>query len=178
MPRLTVVDPAASTGQVKEIFEGPLKGKHLNIFKGIANSPAALQMYLAMSGALHGGELTKAEAEVIQLAVGEANGCGYCTAAHTMAGTKAGLTSEQAIGARQGRIEDDPKLDAIARFAVAMHEKKGFVSDDDLNKIRSAGYSDSHIVEIVAHYALATFTNYLNHVNETVVDFPEPSKID
>ena len=42
MPRLNVVDPSTATGRVKEIFDGPLKGKHLNIFKGFANSPAVL----------------------------------------------------------------------------------------------------------------------------------------
>lgn len=178
MPRLNVVDPDTSTGKVKELFDGPLKGKHLNIFKGMANSPAALQTYLAMSGALSDGELTKREAEVVQLAVGEANGCDYCTAAHTMVGTQAGLSPEQAVGARRGHIDDDPKLNAIARFAVTLHEKKGFVGDDDLASIRAVGYTDSHIVEIVATFSLATFTNYFNHVNETAVDFPAPPKID
>ena len=41
MPRLNTIDPATATGKAKEIFDGPLQGKHLNIFKGMANSPAA-----------------------------------------------------------------------------------------------------------------------------------------
>lgn len=172
MTRLTPVDPARATGKAKELFDGPLKGKHLNIFKGMANSPAALQACLSLTGALGDGLLSAKEREVVQLAVGEANGCEYCTAAHTMTGVKAGLTDEQAAGARRGSIPDDPKLDAIARFAVTLYEKKGWVSDDDLKRIRDAGYTDGHIAEIIANFALATYTNYFNHVNQTDVDFP------
>ena len=177
MSRLNVVDPNAATGAIKEVFEGPLKGKHFNIYKGMANSPAVMQAYLGFSGNLGEGALSKKEAEVIALTVGEANGCDYCTAAHSMIGKMAGLSDEQIIGARQGSVANDPKLDALAHFATAMHEKKGYVSDDDLAKVRAAGYTDEHITEAVAHYALATFTNYFNHVNKTDVDFPAAPKI-
>ena len=73
MPRLNVVDPATATGRVKEIFDGPLKGKHLNIFKGFANSPAVLDAYLGMSGALSKTSLSAKEREAIALAVAQAN---------------------------------------------------------------------------------------------------------
>jgi uncharacterized peroxidase-related enzyme len=172
MPRLTPIDPETSTGRAREIFDGPLKGKHFNIFKGLANSPAALDMYLAMSAALSKASLSAKEQEVIQLAIGRANNCDYCQAAHTAIGTGAGLTEAQAIGARRGVIEDDAKLNALAKFALTLHEKKGFVSDDDLNAFRNAGFDDAAITEVVAVYALATFTNMFNHVNESEVDFP------
>lgn len=177
MPRLNTIDPAQSTGRVKEIFQGPLKGKELNIFKGMANSPAGLDFYLAASGALHKASLSAKEQEVIQLAVGQANGCAYCEAAHTAIGKSVGLSDEQALGARRGNVEGDPKLDALAKFGTALHEKKGFVSDQDIARFKEAGYDDGAIVEAVAVYALATFTNYFNHVNETTVDFPTPPPV-
>ncbi len=176
MARLQMIDPKQADGRVKEIFEGPLKGKEINIFKGMANSPAVLDAYLGMSGALQSASLSAKEQEVIQLVVGEANDCDYCQAAHTALGKKAGLSEEQTVQARRGKIEDDPKLNAIAKFASAMHEKKGFVSDDDLSAFRDAGFDDGAIAEAVATYALASFTNYFNHVNQTPVDFPEPPK--
>lgn len=172
MPRLNVVDPENATGRVKEIFDGPLQGKHINIFKGMANSPAALETYLGIAGALKNASLSEAEKEVIQLTVGEQNGCDYCTAAHTMMGKNAGLSEDQTIAARRGSIPDDPKLDAVARFAAAINEKKGFVSDDDLKAFKDAGYDDGAVAEVCAVYALAIFTNYFNHINETDVDFP------
>lgn len=176
MPRLHVVDPAHATGRTKEIFDGPLKGKHLNIFKGMANSPAALDAYLGMAGALNKTALTGAEREAIQLAIGQANNCSYCVAAHTAIGKSLGLTEGQTIEARRGRLAD-PKLNALVRFALALHEKKGFVSDKDLAEVRAAGYTDGHIAEAVAVYALALYTNYFNHVNDTAVDFPAPPSV-
>jgi hypothetical protein len=63
MARLTPVEPANATGPAKEIFDGPLKGKHFNVFKALANSPAALQGYLGLSGAVAHGSLAGADVE-------------------------------------------------------------------------------------------------------------------
>ncbi len=177
MPRLNTVDPATATGKAREIFDGPLKGKHLNIFKAMGNSPAALQFYLGAAGALDGASLTGAERETIQLAIAEANNCAYCTAAHTAIGKGAGLSEPQTVAARRGTVADNPRLDAVAKFALAIHEKKGHLSDDDISRFKSAGFDDGAIVEVVAGYALATFTNYFNHINDTPVDFPAPPGI-
>jgi uncharacterized peroxidase-related enzyme len=171
MPRLNVIDPKSADGKVKKLFDGPLNGKHLNIFKGMANSPAALNAYLALSEALEDGLLTLKEREVISLALAEANDCGYCRAAHTFVGKQAGLTEQETVAARQGRLSDT-RLNALAQFTQRLTEKRGFVSDKDLGDLRAAGYGDGHIAEAVAVYALNTYTNYFNHVNETDVDLP------
>lgn len=173
MSRIPALDPATVTGRTKEIFEGPLKGKTFNIFKSMGHSPAALDAYLGLAGALSKASLSSKEVETIQLAIGEANNCGYCVAAHTLIGKGAGLTDSQTVGARRGK-PGDAKLDALARFALAIHEKKGFVSDGDVSAFKSAGYTDQAIPEVLAAYALATFTNYFNHVNKTAIDFPAP----
>jgi uncharacterized peroxidase-related enzyme len=171
MNRLGQIDPATATGPAKEIFEGPLKGKTFNIFKSMATGPASLQAYLGLSGAVSHGMLSAKEREVIQLAVGEANSCSYCVAAHTAIGKMSGLTDAQTVEARRGHL-GDAKLQALASFALALHEKRGHVSDADLNAVRAAGYGNGHIAEIVANYALAVYTNYFNHVNQTASDFP------
>jgi AhpD family alkylhydroperoxidase len=176
MPRLKTLEPATLTGRAKEVFDGPLKGKAFNIFKAMANSPAALDVYLGMSGPLHKGLLSVKEIEAIQLAVGEANGCNYCAAAHTAIAKGAGMSEAETIDARRGKA-GDPKLDALIKFSLAIHEKRGFVSDQDVSGVRAAGYGDGHLAEIVAAYALAIYTNYFNHVNQTALDFPPAAKI-
>ncbi|MCA9281004.1 MAG: carboxymuconolactone decarboxylase family protein [Phycisphaeraceae bacterium] len=177
MPRLSTVDPANATGRARELFDGPLHGKHFNIFKGMANSPAALDAYLAFSGALGKGSLTAGEREAIALAVGEANQCDYCLAAHTALAKGAGLPDAHALGARRGAVKDAQKLDALVKFALRLHEKKGAVSDEDLKTFKAAGYTDAHAAEVVANYALNVYTNYFNHLNQTSVDFPAAGKI-
>jgi uncharacterized peroxidase-related enzyme len=176
MSRIPAIDPASATGRVKEVFEGPLKGMHFNIFKSMAASPAALDFYLGASGALHKASLSPKEREVIQLTIGEANQCDYCAAAHTAIGKSVGLTDAQTVEARRGQVSD-PKLNAISKFALAIQEKKGFVSDADVAAFKGAGYGDAAIAEVVAGYALAVYTNYFNHVNKTPVDFPAVAKI-
>ncbi|MGP1273179.1 MAG: carboxymuconolactone decarboxylase family protein [Phycisphaerales bacterium] len=177
MPRLTTIDPAQTTGEAKEIFDGPLKGKHLNIFKGMANSPAGLRFYLGASGALGGASLSAKEQEVVQLVFAQANDCGYCQAAHTAIGKGAGLSEAQTVAARKQADLGDAKLTALAKFAAALHEKRGFVSDEDLAAFKAAGYNDGAVVEVIATAALATYTNWFNHVNETPVDLPTPPAI-
>ena len=50
-----------------------------NLFRLLAVSPAALEGYLGLSGALGKGTLDARTRERIALAVAEFNGCGYCT---------------------------------------------------------------------------------------------------
>jgi len=171
MSRLAPVEPASTTGRVKEIFDGPLKGKHFNVFKSMGNSAAVLDAYLGLAGALSKAGLSEKEREVVQLAIGQANNCGYCLAAHTAIGKGAGLSEGQTVEARRGHLAD-ARLDAIASFALSIHEKKGHVSDADLSAFKAAGFNDGHVGEVVATYALAVFTNYFNHVNDTPLDFP------
>lgn len=122
MPRITAIDPALATGRAKELFEGPLRGKHINIFKSMAASPAVLDMYLGIAGAMKSATLTAKEQEVVQLAIAEAQSCDYCLAAHTVIGKSTGLTETQTVEARRGHMTD-ARLGALARFALAIHEK-------------------------------------------------------
>jgi AhpD family alkylhydroperoxidase len=118
------------------------------------------------------GVLSGKVREQIALSVAETNACDYCLAAHSLLGKGAGLTPEAIVDARRLRA-NDPKADALLRFAAAVVEFRGLVSDDAVAAVRSAGASNAEIVEIVAHVALNILTNYTNHVAQTAVDFPK-----
>ncbi len=77
--------PAAS----QPLLQGVQKmlGSVPNLFRLVSNSPAALEGYLGMSGALAKGALPAPTRERIALAVAEINGCDYCLSAHTYLGT-------------------------------------------------------------------------------------------
>lgn len=172
MPRITAVEPSTATGRAKEIFEGPLKGKHFNLFKSMAANPAVLDFYLALGGAQEKFGLNAKEREAIQLAISEANSCGYCSAAHTAIGKMVGLSEGQTKAARAGTASGDAKLDALVHFAKTLHAKRGFIDDHDVAAFTKAGYKPEHMGEVIAVYATITFTNFFNHVNQTAVDFP------
>ena len=57
-------------------------------------------------------------------------------------------------------------------FALKVAQLRGRVADADLAAVRDAGYDDGQIVEIVQHIALNVYTNYLNEVARTEIDFP------
>ena len=178
MPRLNVVDPDQATGKSKEIFDGLKKkmGRVVNIFKGMGNSPAALQAYLSMSGALAEGQLAPEDREAVYLAVSQQNGCSYCVSAHTVIAKRAGMTEDQILAIRKFQPQSD-KLRALVKFVLRVMERKGFVDDADIAAVRQAGYSDGQIAEAVAYIGLATYSNLFNHIFNTPLDFPEAPKL-
>jgi uncharacterized peroxidase-related enzyme len=171
--RIPAVDPATATGKTRELFDAAEAkiGRLPNILKTMGNSPAALQGYLSLNGALSEGLLPATLREQIALAVGEANQCEYCISAHTAIGKMAGLDENDLSAARHSKADDD-KVETALEFVHKMVLARGRLSDDELPKLRAAGYSDGEIIEIIAHVALNTFTNYFNLTAKTVVDFP------
>jgi uncharacterized peroxidase-related enzyme len=125
-----------------------------------------------MSGALSAGALPAQTRERIALAVAQINGCGYCLSAHTYLGKNLAKLDDAEIAANRRGGSHDPKADAAVRFAAKVASLRGHVSDADLQAVRMAGYEDAQIVEIVQHVALNTWTNYINEVARTEIDFP------
>lgn len=150
-------------------------GSAPNLFRITANSPAALEGYLGLNGALAKGSLDAPTRERIALAVAQINGCDYCLAAHTYLGTHVAKLDEAEIAANRAGKSQDEKAEAAIRFATALVNARGHVSDGDFSAIKAAGYSEAEIVEIVAHVALNTLTNYLNSALDTPIDFPAVS---
>jgi AhpD family alkylhydroperoxidase len=148
--------------------------KLLNIFRGMANSPAVLDGFLKFSGALREGKLPGKTREAIALAVGQANKCDYCLAAHTALGKGAGLDDAAIRDARLGR-SSDKKTGGVITLARKLVETRGHVSDSDVAAARSAGLDDGEIAEVVANVVVNIFTNYFNLLNNTEVgtDFPK-----
>lgn len=143
-----------------------------NLFRVVSNSPAALEGYLGLSAALGKGALPAATRERIALAVAEINGCDYCLSAHSfMAKNLAKLDEAEILANRHGH-SNDPKADAAVQFAAEVTNARGHVGDDAVSRLKLAGYDDAQVVEIVLHVALNTWTNYINSVAGTVVDFP------
>jgi uncharacterized peroxidase-related enzyme len=142
-----------------------------NLYRLVANSPTALTALTGLSGTLAKALDVKTR-ERIALAVGEVNGCDYCVTAHAYVGLNlAKIAPDEIALNRQGR-SSDPKADAAVRFAVKVTEARGRVGDADLAAVRQAGFTDGQIVEIVALVAENVFTNFVNNVARTEIDFP------
>ncbi|MGO4713450.1 carboxymuconolactone decarboxylase family protein [Bradyrhizobium sp. 2TAF24] len=142
-----------------------------NMFRLIAASPAALQGFTGNNGAL-ARTLDVKTRERIALAVAQVNRCDYCLSAHSYLGLNlAKITPDEIALNRKGQ-SGDAKADAAVRFAVKVVRDRGHVSDGDIKAVRDAGFSDGQIVDIIAVTAENIFTNLLNVVAQTDIDFP------
>ena len=143
-----------------------------NLFRLVANSPAALEGYVSLSGALGKGELPAATRERIALAVAEINGCDYCLSAHTYLARNVAKLDDAEIAANRNAASHDVKADAAVKFAAKVTQQRGHVTGEDFAAVKAAGYTDAQVIEIVQHVALNTWTNYINTVAQTEIDFP------
>ena len=140
----------------------------------MANSPAVLDGYLGLSGALAGGLLKPKVREELALVVAQDNECDYCLSAHTAIGKMVGLTPEEISQSRQGHSSDENAAAALT-FARRVLATRGAIGESDLAAVRAAGFSDGEIAEIIAHVALNVLTNYFNKATEVDIDFPAVS---
>ena len=173
MSRISTINPAEATGKAKELLDAvqATLGITPNMMRTMAQSPAVLEAYLNFNNALAKGALNAKVREQIALVSAQTNGCGYCASAHTALGKLAGLREEEIVAARQVTA-NDPKTATALQFAQALIEKRGSVSDNDLQGVKEAGFSEGEIAEIVANVALNIFTNYFNETAKTEIDFP------
>jgi uncharacterized peroxidase-related enzyme len=142
-----------------------------NLFRLLGLSPAALEAFLSLSGALSKTFDTKTRAR-IAIAVANVNSCDYCLSAHTyVALNLATLTPEDAELCRLGS-STDAKATTAVRLATKIARERGKISDADIAAARDAGMTDAQIVELVGLVAENVFTNFLNNLAQTEIDFP------
>ena len=174
MPRFSAINPENAAGRAKELLDGvqATLGMIPNLIRTMACSPAVLEAYLSFTGALAMGSLPATLREQIALTVAEVNDCHYSLAAHSAVGKVVGLSHQDILDSRQG-TSPDRRVDAALQFARTVILQRGRVDDADVARLRRAEFDDAEITEVVANVALNLFSNYFNHVADTVVDFPE-----
>jgi uncharacterized peroxidase-related enzyme len=172
--RIQPVDPDHATGAIGRLF-AQIRAKFAlvpNLFRVLANAPAALEGLMALSAALGRGALDEKTREQLALAIAESNLCVYCLAGHTAMATKIGLSRIEIDSAIRANAAD-VRTDAILKLARSIVVQRGELSDADLARARAGGLSDGEIVETVANVALNIFENYLSHVARIPIDFPQ-----
>jgi uncharacterized peroxidase-related enzyme len=173
MSRLNIPRREEAPAKSQPLFDAVEKqlGIVPNMFRLVGSSPAALEGYLALNGAL-GRTLDAKTRERIALAIAEANGCDYCLSAHTYLGLNLAKIDDTEIALNRAGHSGDAKADAAVTFARKVLDARGRVTDADIAAVRLAGFSEAQVIEIVASVALNVLTNYINNVAETDIDFP------
>ena len=174
MTQFAPVEPDTATGKAAELLAQVHKSLGLtpNMTKVMANSPALLKSYLALSGAVAGGTLPPAVRERLAIATAQLNGCEYCLSAHTYIGANiAKVDPAELDGARRAE-SNDPHLAALLKLSNDIAENAGDVDEVDIKAAREAGVTDEEIGEVVANLALNILTNYFNVLANVDNDWP------
>lgn len=142
-----------------------------NLYRLLALSPAVLQGYAA-NGAALSRTLDVKTRERIAIAAAEINGCDYCLSAHSYIGENLARLSPEEIALNRAGTSGEAKADAAVRLAASLVRERGHVGAAEIEAARRAGFSDKEIVEIAAVAAENVFTNLVNNLAETDIDFP------
>ena len=146
-----------------------------NLMRLVGHSPAALEGYLSLNGAVGKGKLSVQLRERIALAIAEFNGCDYCLSAHDYLGRNVAKLSDAELSAARNGKSEDAHTAAALHFALQVAQNRGNVSDAALAAVRLAGFDEASVLEIVVNVALNVLTNYVNNVAQTDIDFPKIS---
>ena len=143
-----------------------------NLLASLAEAPAALEGYLALSKIYGNTSFSATEQQVVSITASIDNGCTYCVAAHTTISQGQQVDAAVLDALRNEEPLTDPKLEALRNFALAVVRDRGWVNEQDQSAFLAAGYSAAQALEVVLGVTLKTLTNYTNHLFETPVDAP------
>lgn len=176
---------------VSNVFENPTMNKEVegllesikidlnapfapNFFKVWADAPEALRgIFPAMKHILASGNLDRPLKEMIILAISSKRDCSYCTAAHQAFCMMMGVTMEsiQAIKSTYTITESEhPKYKAAIDYAVKLSDDSTSGTHEDVQQLKSHGYSKSDILEIIAMSGMSVFYNHLADCTQVNTD--------
>jgi uncharacterized peroxidase-related enzyme len=172
-PRIRPVDPTSASEETRALLKRARRelGSVPKLFAAMANAPAALRGYLDFRAALSQGRLRASLRERLALLIAELNGCRYCVAAQTWRAAKAGIAASELEANRRAESADSRTAAALS-FAAAVFDSHGLVTDRELGRVRSAGFDDGEVSEIVAHVALNFFVGTFSKLARPEADFP------
>lgn len=173
MSRIPLLDAESADAEARTLLDETQRqlGRTPNLYRAMANAPAALAGYLAFRGALQQGRLTPVMCEQLALLTAQRNGCEYCLSAHAFRMGRMGVPADEILMNRRAE-SGDSRITMALRFARTLLASAGRASDAEVAAMHAEGWSDAEIGEIVAHVALNVFSNMFNHVAEPELDFP------
>ena len=155
----------------------PLLDKSLKTFGRVpglhgvlAEAPEALKAYQVLGSLFQQTSLTTIEQHVVWLAINYENNCGYCVPAHTGLAKMDAVPDDIIEALRNGTPISDLKLEALRTFTAQMVNKRGWVSDEEIQAFLDAGFTQRHILEVIVGLSHKVISNYTNHVAKTPVD--------
>ncbi|MGA8538925.1 MAG: carboxymuconolactone decarboxylase family protein [Terriglobales bacterium] len=172
MARISLIDPAQASPEVKEIYDGKLKGKPGTIQKALAHRPAMLGKFLEFYASV-GRSLDRKLYEAVYLRVSLINGCHYCSQHHIQGAKRVGLAPETLKALKDGNYSGFIAAEQSAlRYAEKLTRTPDAANDTDFAEVKKH-FSDEQIVDLHMLIGLANLTNRVTGPLALEVEFPE-----
>ena len=148
----------------KELLKGVKKkiGFIPNVFATIAESPEALDGFVALNGAFGASSLSPEEQQIVMLATSTENNCVYCVAGHTTFAHQIHMAEKTIEAMRNMNPLEDEKLQALNNIVREMVKHRGRVSETDIRNFLAVGYTRQQFFEVVIGVCVKTFSNYVS----------------
>lgn len=179
MTKFNIHNEETAPENSKEILSGAKKqlGFIPNLFGIMSEAPAALKAYTGLSDSFDSSSFSATEKQIVLLATSYINSCHYCMAVHSTLSQMFKIPQEIIESLRDNKPINDAKLESLRQFTIAVVEKRGWVSEEDIAKFTTAGYSNAQILEVLVGVAQKTLSNYTSHIANTPLDAAfEPNK--
>ncbi len=142
-----------------------------NVFVALSRRPAEFRAFFDYHDALmlkEGGNLSKADREMVVVATSAVNSCHYCVIAH---GALVRIYSKQPLLADQiainfRRAEISPREMAMLEYAVKVATESATLTDHDKSELKKHGFDDEDIWDIASITAFFGMSNRLANALE------------
>jgi uncharacterized peroxidase-related enzyme len=172
MARISLIEPAQASPEVKEIYDAQLKGNPGNIQKALAHRPVMLGTFLRFYASV-GRSLDRKLYEAVYLRISLINGCHYCTQHHIQGAKRVGITPEQMKALKDGNYSSFSLPEQVAlRYAEKLTRTPDGATDADFGELKEH-LSDEQIVDLHGLIGLANLTNRVTGPLALQIEFPE-----
>ena len=141
-----------------------------NLLATFAESPATLKGYVTLGEIFGESSFSPTEQQTVLLAASRYNECHYCLAAHSTIAKMQNVATNVVDAIRDERPIADARLESLRQFTEAVIDKRGWLSEDEVDTFIAAGFTKAQAFEVILGAALKTISNYINHIAETPID--------
>jgi AhpD family alkylhydroperoxidase len=135
-----------------------------NIAGAMSTSPVLIGSLVPLFQQVHGGSFSEQQIQVLLLTNAVTNACTWAVAFHTALALKEGVDAADVQAIRERRAPRSPKSAALSTLARNLIEKRGRLEEPDVSRFLQAGFTQAHLLEVIAVSAASTITNYSGNV--------------
>lgn len=143
-----------------------------NIAGSISNSPKLVTALVGVFQQVHSSSFTEPEIQIVLLTDAVANSSTYAVAFHTALALQQGVSLEVTNAIRERRAPRVQRFAALSTLAKTLIEKRGHLSEQELDAFLGAGFTKEQIMEVIAVVAASTITNYAGTIANPPLEDP------